>query len=297
MMKNLKYIIIFILSVGMLNSCDLFDKETVLDLNAEGLNVVTFERIDMPITAIADGTEYLFKLKIKVVGPTVADLTSDITVSLTANDLSTAVVDDMYRIETPSITLSKSNNYLGYVEFSLVTLGNEPPEEGSAEADAYVTPMVYLDIDASGDASVVGSGKGGSLTLNFSEYNKYAGIYDVEMRYFHPTAGGSHPSLPDFDSEDPYGGVRFYQKEFIAVTKRRIETEFSVWADLCWITINDDGELLKCCGISPYHPENRIGHILDYKTAEEILDSIKYAAEYNKRRGSGIFRNTFNDNL
>jgi MoaA/NifB/PqqE/SkfB family radical SAM enzyme len=36
------------------------------------------------------------------------------------------------------------------------------------------------------------------------------------------------------------------------------------------IIIYDDGELLKCCGLSPYHPENRLGHILDYKTAEEI---------------------------
>ncbi len=244
-MKKLKYIIIFILSVGMLNSCDLFDKETALDLNAEGLNVVTFERVNSNLTGLADGTEYTFTMPIKVVGPTVMDLTSDLTVTISANENSTAVDGDMYRIETPTITLTESNNYLGTIEITLVTVGNTPPMDGTPEFDAYVAPVLYVDIIVTGDAMVSGSGKGGSMTLNFTPPNPYAGLYDVEMRYFHPTAGGSHPSFADFNPDDPYGGIRYYQKELVAVTGRKCETGFAVWGttDICWITCNADNSV------------------------------------------------------
>lgn len=56
--------------------------------------------------------------------------------------------------------------------------------------------------------------------------------------------------------------------------KKKSSTGVSVDRFVCYqwdhIIIYDDGELLKCCGLSPYHPENRLGHILEYKTFEEI---------------------------
>ena len=35
------------------------------------------------------------------------------------------------------------------------------------------------------------------------------------------------------------------------------------------IIVHNDGELLKCCGISPFHPENRLRNILNFN-AEDI---------------------------
>jgi hypothetical protein len=66
-------------------------------------------------------------------------------------------------------------------------------------------------------------------------------------------------------------------------TKDNLSTGVSIDRFVCsqWdhITIHDDGELLKCCGISPYHPDNRLGHILEYRTAEEIRHK-KYEINY-----------------
>ncbi len=242
-MKNIKYIILIFISFAMISSCDLFKEDETFVENAKTKNVVTFDRINSNLTGLADGSEYLFEVPIKVVGPTVADLTNDITVTFTAKESSTAVNESMYRIETPTVTLTKSNNYFGVFKITLVTEGNTPPMDGTPEFDAYVAPVLNLSIDASGDENVIGSGKGASMTLNFTPPNPYAGLYDVEMRYFHPTAGGSHPSVTGFDPDDPYGGVRNYQKTLTAVTGRKCETTFAVWDHLCWITCNADNSI------------------------------------------------------
>ncbi len=244
-MKKLTYILIFLSGMSFFQSC-LINNETDLHLNAEGKNLVTLERIETNLTGEANGSEYTFLVPIKIVGPTVADLTSDITVTIVPTDESTAVDGDMYRIVNPVITLKKSNNYLDNIEIILVTEGNTPPMDDTPEFLLYVAPVLYVDFTVTGDANVTGSGKGGTLTLNYTAPNPYAGIYDVEMRYFHPTAGGSYPpdpTDPAFNPDDPYGGVRFSQKELVAVTGRKCETTFAVWDDLCWITVNLDNTI------------------------------------------------------
>jgi len=241
-MKKLKYILLFILSVGLFNSC-LIDNETDLDGNASGNNVVTFDRIVDNLTCTANGDEYTFNVKVKVVGPTVMNLTGDITVNVNATANSTARSDDHYRIVNPTITLTKENNYLAYLTIILMSEGNSAPMDGTPEFEDYEAPMLYLELAATGAPNVVGSGKEGQFTLNFTPPNPYAGEYDVEMRYFHPSAGGSHPSFPDFDPDSPYGGIRYYTKTLAAVTGRKCETEFAIWEDLCWITINADNSI------------------------------------------------------
>ena len=88
-MKKIKYILIFILSLGIFNSC-LIDDETDLDLNAEGYNVATLDRPIANLTALANGEEYEFEVKVKIVGPTSMDLTSDISVAFAPTAESTA---------------------------------------------------------------------------------------------------------------------------------------------------------------------------------------------------------------
>jgi hypothetical protein len=242
-MRTLKYLMMFFLSTLLLNAC--FEDYTELDVNDDGPNLVTFDRVIDNIGAVADGAEYDFQLRVRIVGPTVMDLTSDITVNMVRDETSTAVEGQHYRIENLPIVLKKSNNYLGFMDITLVTEGNAPPMEGTPEFDLWTPPVLKLDIEASGDPKVIGSGKGGTFTMNYRAPNPYAGDYDTEMRYFHPTAGGSHPSFPDFNPDDPYGGIRSQPKTLIAITGRKCETGFAVWwdTDLCWITVNPDNSI------------------------------------------------------
>ncbi len=232
-----------VFSMALLTSC--FEDDIELDLNDQGLNVVTLERVATNLTAEANGNEYTFDVKIKVVGPTVMDLTNDVSVTFSVDDASTAVDGVHYRINNNPLTLTADNNYLGLLSITLITVGNTPPLEGTPEFDDWDAPLLFLSIAATGDEMVTGSGKGANFTLNFTAPNPYKGIYDTEMRYFHPTAGGSHPTFDPFDPNDPYGGVRFEQKELIAVTGRKCETGFAVWGttDLCWITVNPDNSI------------------------------------------------------
>ncbi|MDF1571342.1 MAG: hypothetical protein P1P82_06970 [Bacteroidales bacterium] len=243
-MRKLKYLFMVIITLVMVTSC--FEDDTTLDLNDDGLNVVTFERIASSLTAEANGEEYDFDVKVRISGPTVMDLTNDVTVTFTATDASTAVDGEHYRINNPTVTLTADNNYLGLLSITLITEGNSPPMDGTPEYEKYIAPELYLEISATGDDKVTGSGKIGEFTLNFTAPNPYKGVYDTEMRYYHPTAGGSHPSLgAAFDPDDPYGGIRNSQKELVAVTGRKCETGFAVWpeTDLCWITVNPDNSV------------------------------------------------------
>lgn len=245
-MKKLKFIFIFILSIGLFNSC-LIDDTTDSDLNDESSNIVTFNRIAMNITGLANDSEYDFDLAIKIAGPTVSELSADITVELASAATSTAVDGEHYRIDNPTIVLTKANNYLGYIRVTMITLGNTPPMDGSPEFEAYVAPTLDLEfISVSGDKSVIGSGKGGNIAVNFTPPNPYAGEYDAELYYWHPTAGGDYPPSA---GGTPYSH-EVNPKELEAVTGRKCETVFALpgWASLCWITVNVDNSISYSVG-------------------------------------------------
>lgn len=236
-MKTLKYVLILILVTGTFHSC-LVDDQTKYDLNDTGLNLVTFERLTSNLSMTATGEELTFKVKMKLVGPTMKDIKNNISVTVTSDPTSTAVDGDHYRIENLPLILTPEDNFLGELEITLISEGNAAPMDGTPEFDEYEAPVLILEVTATGDPKVTGSGKMGSFTLNFVPPNPYAGDYNVEMRYFHPTAGGSYP-------DDPYGGVRLSEKTLEAITGRKCETGFAIWptTDLCWITINADNSI------------------------------------------------------
>ncbi|MCD4832411.1 MAG: hypothetical protein K8R31_01345 [Bacteroidales bacterium] len=233
-MKKIKYILIFILSLGIFNSC-LIDDTSDIDLNADGYNVATFDRPIDNLTALANGDEYEFEVKVKIVGPTILDLTNDINVTFIPTAASTAVADVHYRIDNPTIVLSDDNNYLGYLVVTVITAGNTPPMDGTPEYDDYVAPMLYLEITTTGDVKVEGSGKTGEFTVNFIPPNPYAGLYDAHLIY-------RHPSLGDYPDNIYVDEVT--EKELLAVTGRKCETTFATWpTDICWITVNADNTI------------------------------------------------------
>lgn len=171
-MRKLKYLLVLILSIGLFNSC-LIDDETTIQDNDNGSNVVTFELAKATITAVSDGQEYEFELKVKVVGPTLRDLKSDVVATIGGNTtLSTAIEGTNYRIDVPTITLSAANNYLGIFKFKMLTDGIYAP--------LATAPLLYLDVKGvTGDAKVTNSGKPIEITMNYACFSNLEGNYDV----------------------------------------------------------------------------------------------------------------------
>lgn len=238
-MKRLYRTLLLILSLGIFSSC-LIDNETDLDMNDKGSNLATFNKNAINLTALANGSEYQMDIQLKLVGPSVADLTGDITVTVARAASSTAIEGVHYKFASKTIVLKKADNYFANLGITLLTEGNTPPMDDTPEYLDYKAPILDLVIStATGESTVVPSGKKTNIVLNYTPPNPYAGDYDVTIKYFHPTAGGSYPN-------DPYGGLRTDEKTLTAVTGRKCETGFSIWpdTDLCWITILSDNSVV-----------------------------------------------------
>lgn len=153
----------------LLSSCfeDTFD----LSQNAAGNNVAGFANASEILAGVADNvSEYTFDLKVKLTGPTVMDLTSDVTVTFGASDASTAIEGTHFRLDNPTITLSAANNYLGYLTVTMLTVGIEAPLDES--------PMLVLEAtQATGAENVVPSGKTVSCTMNYACFSNLSGNY------------------------------------------------------------------------------------------------------------------------
>ncbi|NOQ26099.1 MAG: hypothetical protein GQ564_12105 [Bacteroidales bacterium] len=175
-MKKIKYILIFILSVGMFNSC-LIEDETDLDLNAESLNTAGFRLGAKNVAAVSDGEEYSFTIDLNLVGATSMDVTNDITLTIAAHSSSTAIEGTHFRIDNPTVVLEAANNHLAKINFTMLTDGIFAPLEES--------PVMVLEItSANGDTKVINSGKTISVILNYACFSSLAGTYDVNVEYW-----------------------------------------------------------------------------------------------------------------
>ena len=297
-MKTLKYILFFVLSLGLLHSC-LVDDTTTYDLNGQGPSLVTFDGTGLVnLTVLANGDEYERTIKILLVGPTKFDVKGDLTVTVEATNESTAVEGVHYTLEK-TVVLKESENYLGYLNIKLKTEGNKPPMEGTPEYETYKAPVLYLKVaNVSGAEGVVGSGKVATVNLNFTPPNPYAGEYSTVMYYWHPTAGGDYP--PSATGE-PYGGVRTDVKELSAITGRKCQTGFAVWGDtdICWITVNADNSITYEVDVTwPY--DVKMGDPTDASKVSHYDPETGVIYLYYHYTGSGgdrIFWETFTPNF
>lgn len=228
-MKTLRYIFIVLLGLGLLNSC-LIEDESSLDLNDDGPNLASFEATSLTFAPVASGAEYQYTVKMKVIGPTSKEMDKDITVTIEADPSSTAIAGKHYRLDTKTVTLKAADNFLALVPITVLTEGNEPPLDP--------IPVLTLKVKSvTGDDRIINNGKLLNIKLNYVFFNPHAGPYDVEIRYFHPTAGGSYP-------DEPYGGIRLDEKELAPVSATMVETFFGVWEDnYTYIEIDDDNNV------------------------------------------------------
>ena len=174
-MRKLKYLLMFILSMALFNSC--FEDTTDLDQNSKGPNIAGFEKSSQLLAAIADGVEYPFEISMKVMGPTYRGISGDITITVAADaEASTAIEGTHFRLDASSITVSPGNNLLGLFTVTMLTDGIVTPLDKS--------PVLVLNVtDASGAPNVVNSGKPISLTLNYACPSFLEETYDVTTEY------------------------------------------------------------------------------------------------------------------
>ncbi len=169
-MKRLKYIFLFLLAVSVFSACEEKTKET--DLIADGINLAAFELSQQAVTEVADGTEYPFMVKMKVKGPSIPDLSGDITVTVAVDPASTAVEGTHFRIDSKTITIKEGENYLGLLPVTLLTQGIATPLAAS--------PVLILKVTtASGNSKVTYSAKKTSITLNYACPSFLEGNYSV----------------------------------------------------------------------------------------------------------------------
>ena len=232
-MKKIKYIILIILGVFTLNSCN--DSDVFVDQIKGGTNIIEFDTYKKNLVGLADGSEYDMVLNVKISGPNVGSQSGDITVNVAAAASSTAVAGQHYRIETPTITLSSSGNYLGVIEITLVSAGNAPPPEGTPEFEEYEAPILNLEMTSASGSNVVATGKVSVLTLGYTPPNPYVGEYIAHTIYRHPDVG----TYPDnINVEDDY------TKNLTAITGTIVESWFAVWDDTpMTFKINSDGSI------------------------------------------------------
>ena len=183
-MKTLKYILILVLSLGALNSC-LVDDTTRYDQNDEGPNLAGFTDARTSFGFVSNGDEYVFTVRMKLIGPTSMDVTEDIVVTVDDDASSTAIDGTHFRLSQPTITLKKSDNYLGLLPITILTNGIIAP---LAKAPVLVLKVV----SATGATNVINNGKKIEITLNYGCFSNLAGSYNA--RLIRTNADGSRSS-------------------------------------------------------------------------------------------------------
>lgn len=170
-MKNIiKIITILFATAYVATSCVLDDYNLADEFN-DGLNFTSFSRLTQNLSAVADGNEYDFAINLELQGPNLIGFTEDITVKIeVVSSESTAVEGVNYRFATKTVTLTKSNNYIGSIPITVVTDGIVAP--------LAVNPKLVLSItDSSGN--VFSNSKNTTLTFVYQCYADLSGTYLV----------------------------------------------------------------------------------------------------------------------
>lgn len=204
-MKTLKYILILFFSLGALNSC-LVDDTARYDLNDDGPNLAGFTDGRTAFSFVSDGNEYDFTVKVKLIGPTSMDVTEDIVLTIDSDASSTAIKNTHFVLPQPSITLKKSDNYLGIIPVKILTEGIVAPLDE--------TPKLVLKVvSATGAENVIGNGKKLEITLNYGCFSNLEGPYTLTMLY--TTALGVTSTIVRTDEYITQTGVGTYRTTYV----------------------------------------------------------------------------------
>lgn len=199
-MKTIKYLLIFMLGMTSLSSCLVEDTE-VSDLNETTANVAGFVLGSSSYGGISNGTEYTFSVDMSVKGPTSMALSGDVQVTVDVDPTSTAIEGTHFRLDSKSITLSKSNNYIGSLPITMLTQGIQAPLASNPVLKIMVT-------SADGSGNIMNNGKVISINLNYLCFSNLSGTYNATMVYTAYDGSTSNISFTDVWTETGVGEYR-----------------------------------------------------------------------------------------
>ncbi len=168
-MKNIKLIILTLVSVSFFITCKKADVGVDLSTIKDGNNIVVFENDNQLVTNIAESGAHTFDVKVKLTGPTAASYTGDITVTFAVDTASDAEEGVHYSLDNNSIVLKESENYLGVLPVTMLTDGVPSP---------LAKHLVLKISEAKGD-NVVASGKTTDIKLSYACPSDLAGTYNA----------------------------------------------------------------------------------------------------------------------
>lgn len=171
-MKTIKYILIFMLCLASFTSCIVDDTEPSA-ANGEGPNLGGFAQSSMSVSGISNGDEYASLINMEVKGPTFKEMTEDVTVIIAVDPSSTAKEGVHFKMNTKTIKLSASNNYLGQIPITMLSKGIVAP--------LAVAPVLVLKVTDASGTNVVANGKTMTVNFNYLCFSNLAGKYSLRM--------------------------------------------------------------------------------------------------------------------
>jgi len=204
-MKTLKYILILVFSLGALNSC-LVDDTTRYDLNDDGPNLAGFTDGRTSFSFVSDGNEYDFTVKVKLIGPTSMDVTEDIVLTIDSDESSTAIKNTHFVLPQPTVTLKKSDNYLGVIPIKILTEGINAPLAAAPK-------LILKVVSATGAENVIANGKKLEVTLNYGCFSNLEGAYTLTIERISTT--GVPSTIVRTDEFITQTGVGTYRTTYV----------------------------------------------------------------------------------
>lgn len=127
-MKTIKNILILIfISVIAIGCID--DSATLAEQIEASPNLVGFANTRESFSVKADDMIYTKLIAVKIIGPSFADIQSDVNVTYEVDASSTAIAGTHYNISGSSLTLEPSNNMIATIPVDILTEGMNPPME------------------------------------------------------------------------------------------------------------------------------------------------------------------------
>ena len=189
MKKLTTYFMIFTLSL-MVTSC--VDDGADTDSFDEGPNIVGFSKSEINANALADGNTITVQAPVLVTGPTSANITNNVTVTVEIDPSSTAIQGTHFEMDVNSLDLLKSNSLEGSLPITIITTGVVPP--------LAVAPVLVLNLKTTSEEGTVISGRTGqvSITINYLCFSNLAGNYVINY------ASGPQPIVIEQVSDGVY---------------------------------------------------------------------------------------------
>lgn len=213
-MNTFKHILITLVGVLLFASCA--EEDTFISDIENGENLASFTNGSKRAANIADGNEYTVDVRMMIDGPSVRDLSGDVTATVQPvfdgiDQANRAEAGTHFRMDSNQITLKESDGYIGKFSFTMLTNGLVAP----------LSKQLKLKItEVSGAENVINSGKTVTVNLSYACASNLQGTYDVR---FVDASGNTvtynGQAVTYSDTEVTSTGVGEYSTEIISVFK------------------------------------------------------------------------------